>query len=161
MGKNPQEAQASAALLQLHPLVRDAAMRALRRAQEMGIPVTITSGYRDLETQEDLRKAWQEGRSKWPANRPGESAHNYALAFDSSVHPRYQSAWNKIRREEGFRIPPNDRIHAEYPNWRVKVSGQSPEEFLTAEAPADVVEPAPEEVGPPVPPEERCPCACD
>ena len=146
MGKTPQEAQANAALLQLHPLVRDAAIRALRRAQEAGIPVTITSGYRDLDTQEKLRKEWMAGRSQWPANRPGESAHNYALAFDSSVHPRYQSQWNKIRREEGFIIPPNDRIHAEYPQWRKEVAGQKPEEFLAQ---------ATETIGPPEPPEDE------
>jgi len=124
----PQETQeAKAGLVGLHPRVRAAAQWALTRAAELGIPVTVTSAYRSMQEQQKLRTRWERGENPYPANRPGESSHNWGMGFDSSVPPQWQSAWNQIRSEAGFQIyPEKDKVHAEYPDWRAEVQGQEP-----------------------------------
>lgn len=123
----------SASLRGLHADVRDAAEWALKWADYYGVPVTVTSTLRPWEQQERLRRRWEAAGSPpscvrtatglvCPANRPGDSAHNYGLAWDSTVPDRYQDWWDQIRSLAGFRVPPNDRIHAEVPNWRQFVS---------------------------------------
>ena len=112
----------------LDPAVRAAAQWTLDVAQYYGVPVTVTSGYRSLAQQRTLRaqheQCVREGRypgpppCAWPANRPGDSAHNFGWAWDSVVPSRYQSWWNELRRYAGFRVPDHDAIHAEVPNWR-------------------------------------------
>lgn len=82
------------------------------------VPVTVTSGQRSWELQERLYADYLAGKSRFPANPPGQSAHNYGLAWDSVTDPKYQDWWDQLRAYAGFRIPPNDRIHAEVPNWR-------------------------------------------
>ena len=98
--------------------VRNAAEWALSWADYYGVPVTVSSGYRSLERQRQLRQEWELGRSKYPANKPGDSSHNYGLAWDSTVDPQYQDWWDYVRRLAGFEVLPNDRIHAQVPNWR-------------------------------------------
>jgi len=112
----------------LHPVVREAADYALALADYYGVPVTVTSGYRSWEDQQKLRTNYEqcvaEGRypsgpdCKYPANRPGDSAHNWGLGWDSWVPDQYRPAWTYIRQVIGFRVPENDWIHAEYPGWR-------------------------------------------
>ena len=102
----------------LHPDVAAAAEWALGWAEYYRVPVTVTSGYRSLSEQARLRREWEAGRSRWPANRPGDSAHNYGLAWDSSVPSWAQSWWTYVRELAGFRVPPGDEIHAEVPSWR-------------------------------------------
>ena len=112
----------------LEPSVRAVAEWCLDVAEYYGIPVTVTSGYRSIQEQARLRTNYERcvasGRfgqgpdCKYPANRPGESAHNYGLAFDSSVPDPYWPAWDYIRQYAGLHVLPNDRPHAEYPNWR-------------------------------------------
>lgn len=108
----------AARLAGLHPGVLRAAELALAWAEYFGIPVRVTSGFRSLEEQARLRSNWELGRSPYPANRPGDSAHNFGLAWDSVVDPRDQADWNTIRRWIGFSVPENDEIHAEVPGWR-------------------------------------------
>lgn len=84
---------------------------------------TITSTYRSLAEQAALRKEYEEGLRtgrprKWPANKPGDSAHNYGLAVDSWVPDEWMDLWAAYRRAAGFTVPANDIIHAEVPNWR-------------------------------------------
>jgi hypothetical protein len=108
--------------------VRDRAELALEWANYYRIPVTVTSAFRSLEHQRKLRGRFEvcvaEGRfpsspgCEFPANRPGDSAHNFGLAWDSVTPPQYQWAWNYLREYAGFRVPENDEIHAEVPNWR-------------------------------------------
>lgn len=108
----------------LHPEVRAAAEYAVRIAEEYGVPVTITSGFRTWEEQARLRDRYERGVSKFPANRPGDSSHNWGLGFDSWVPDPYWPAWNYIRQAIGFGIyPDTDRVHAEYPGWRSVVKG--------------------------------------
>lgn len=98
-------------------------------AEYYGVGVTVTSGKRSSSEQrrlyEQYAKCVREGTfgtprcpTRWPANPPGTSAHEYGLAWDSVVDARYQDWWNRVREAAGFRVPRNDAIHAEVPNWR-------------------------------------------
>jgi len=98
--------------------VRDAARWAISWADYYRVPVTVTSGYRSFAKQARLRQDWEEGRSRFPANRPGDSSHNFGLAWDSTVPSWAQSWWNEVRSLAGFEVLPNDLIHAQVPNWR-------------------------------------------
>lgn len=126
------------ALRGLHAALRPYADALVSYAASQGVPVTVTSVYRSLDHQQKLRANYElcvsrglEGQSvsltpgmscAWPANRAGDSAHNYGLAWDSVVAPEHQEFWNALRRWAGWVVPPNDQIHAEYPNWRAIVS---------------------------------------
>lgn len=108
--------------------VRAAAEWALAWADYYQVPVTITSGFRSWADQERLYTNYVQCVSsgdfghtpdcQYPANRPGDSAHNYGWAWDSVVPSRYQDWWDYVRRAAGFEILSNDRIHAQVPNWR-------------------------------------------
>lgn len=112
----------------LNPSVRELADWCLQVAEYYGIPVTVTSGYRSWADQERLWTNYQQclltgsygvtPDCRYPANRPGDSAHNYGLAWDSSVPADWQAAWDYIRRYAGFEVLENDRVHAQVPEWR-------------------------------------------
>jgi len=97
-------------------------------AEHYGVPVTVTSVYRSLASQTELRNNYERclatgqyrktPQCKYPANKPGDSAHNFGLAWDSTVPPQYQDWWDQVRRLAGFEVLPNDRIHAQLPKWR-------------------------------------------
>jgi len=98
--------------------VRPAAEYAVALAEYYGINPQVTSVYRSWEEQTRLRQRWEAGLSRWPANVPGDSAHNFGWAFDSVVPAAQQDLWNRIRAYVGFEVLPNDIIHAQVPNWR-------------------------------------------
>jgi len=108
--------------------VREAARWSLKWADYYGVPVTVTSGKRSWAKQTKLRRNYEKclkrgefgktARCMFPANRPGDSAHNFGWAWDSTTSPEYQPWWDHVRGLAGFSVPPNDRIHAEVPNWR-------------------------------------------
>jgi len=102
----------------LEPWVRGPAEFALEIARVNQIPVTVTSTRRTFGEQQRLRSRWEKGLSQFPANRPGESSHNFGLAFDSWVAESDRQAWQAIREWVGFRVPANDWIHGEVPGWR-------------------------------------------
>lgn len=123
-------------LSSLHPEVRSRVDWLLEVARLNHIPVTITSTARSQSTQKALRANWEAcvarglypsstslapGMScKYPANRPGDSAHEYGVAWDSSVPATWLPAWTALRELAGFRVADEngDPIHAEVPNWR-------------------------------------------
>lgn len=115
-------------LLGLHPQVKAAAEWALAWADFYDVPITVTSGFRSWEEQAELRTNFERcvesgefGRSArcaFPANAPGDSAHNWGLAWDSTTSPQYQGWWNEVRRLAGFEVLSNDLIHAQVPGWR-------------------------------------------
>lgn len=109
----------------LSPSVRTHAEYTLSWADYYGIPVTITSTYRSWNEQEALYREFLAGRSRWPANPPGLSSHNWGLAFDSVVRSADQENWNWLRRALGWYVPPNDEIHAAVPNWRQYAVGKA------------------------------------
>jgi len=116
----------------LHPEVRDAAEWALGWANHYNVPVTVTSTLRPWAEQAALRKCFEEcvaqgrfpspGPCAFPANEPGDSAHNFGLAWDSVVPAQFQQWWNHVRELAGFEVLPNDVIHAQVPNWRNHVT---------------------------------------
>jgi len=106
----------------LHRDLRAAAQWALDVASYYGVPVNVTSVYRSWSHQQRLYDRWKAGKSRYPANPPGQSAHNYGLAWDSTVDARYQDWWDAVRRYAGFEVLENDRIHAQLPSWRTYVS---------------------------------------
>jgi hypothetical protein len=115
-----------------HPAVRARAEIALAWAQRYALPVQITSTLRTWAEQTKLRNQYEscvaDGERidpnnsnpacRYPANEPGDSAHNFGFAWDSWVPPEYQWSWDYLRRAAGFHVPDHDRIHAEVPNWR-------------------------------------------
>lgn len=109
----------------LSPSVRAHADLTLAWANYYGIGVTVTSTLRSWNEQQALYTRYLRGESRWPANPPGESAHNWGLAWDSVANnPAHQPAWNYIRRALGWHVPVRDEIHAAVPGWRQYVSGK-------------------------------------
>lgn len=118
----------------LHDQLRPYAEYTLKAAQLNGIPVQVTSVFRSAAQQQALRSNYElcvsrglQGKAiqlnpgmscLWPANRVGDSAHEFGLAWDSVVPPEFQEVWNYIRRRIGWSVPDNDQIHAELPDWR-------------------------------------------
>lgn len=102
----------------LHPQLRPYAEYAFELAGQYGLAPVVTSVFRTWETQARLRADYEAGRSRFPANRPGDSAHQYGLAWDSWVPEQHRPTWAAIREYIGWRVPANDWIHAEYPEWR-------------------------------------------
>ena len=108
----------------LHPQVRARAELTLEYANRFGVRPVVTSGHRSWHEQAELRRRFLAGESAFPANRPGDSAHNFGLAFDSVLPstlrgiPRFERGWIAIRRAAGFEVPPNDLIHSQVPGWR-------------------------------------------
>lgn len=116
----------------LDPQVRERAQLALDWAAYYRIPVTITSTSRGWAEQTKLRNQYEAclaaGQTispnnpnpacRYPANKPGDSAHNFGLAFDSWVPDGYWESWTFLREFAGFHVPDNDRVHAEVPGWR-------------------------------------------
>lgn len=120
----------------LHPEVRERLEWLLQVARLNHIPVTITSTGRSTESQRKLRSNFEQcvarglypssaslapGYScKYPANKPGDSAHQFGVAFDSSVPADWLPVWTQLRELAGFRVADEngDPIHAEVPSWR-------------------------------------------
>jgi len=112
----------------LHPALRPNAEWSLAVAQHFGVPVRVTSVFRGWVAQKRLRDRFElcvargqfgrPGPCRWPANRPGDSAHNFGFAYDSVTEPRFQRWWDHVREVAGFEVLPNDPPHAQLPSWR-------------------------------------------
>lgn len=115
-------------LIGLHDEVKRRAEWALGWADHFGVPVTVTSGFRSFQDQAVLRRNFDNcvargefgktARCLFPANKPGDSSHNFGLAWDSTTRPEFQEWWDHVRTLAGFEVLPNDRIHAQVPRWR-------------------------------------------
>lgn len=92
----------------------------------MGIPVTLTSGYRSIEEQRrvcaDLRERERKGHGRFPCATPGLSAHQYGLAVDmmggSSFSSREHAMLEQLGEQLGFARVRGDPPHFEHPAWR-------------------------------------------
>lgn len=108
----------------LHPAVRERAEIALDWMNQFGVRPIVTSGFRSWHEQLRLRQRYEQGLSRFPANLPGDSAHNFGLAWDAVLpdsirgNPDWERYWEAVREAVGFNVPPNDTIHAEVPGWR-------------------------------------------
>lgn len=82
---------------ELHPKVADLCQLFLDKCKEQGVDVIITSTYRDKESQQALH---DQGRTK-PGNivtkaKPGQSFHNWRVAFDFVPIVHGKAQWNDI-----------------------------------------------------------------
>ena len=122
----------SQSLDDLAPGVRERAYLTLAYARDHGIDVQVTSTRRTRAEQAALRERYEQaiangtfgqpGSVEYPANRAGDSAHQYGLAFDSvPVRPDHADDWIEVRKSFGWRVPYNDPVHAELPAWREAV----------------------------------------
>lgn len=91
-------------------------------AVSAGVRPRITSGLRSYADQQSAYEAYVSGRSRYPAAKPGTSAHEYGYAFDLVVdNPVDQNdlgtVWKSWRGKWGgdFRVP--DPIHFEFPGF--------------------------------------------
>jgi hypothetical protein len=105
----------------MHTELRPYAEYAHQLAEQYGISPVVTSVFRTWEDQTRLRARYEAGKSKYPANRPGDSSHNYGFSWDSWVRDSDMPLWVAIRRHVGWQVPENDLIHAQLPNWRAYV----------------------------------------
>ncbi len=81
----------------LHPTVAAMCRKWLAECEAQGIPVIITSTYRDGEYQDALYSEGRTGPGKIVTNaRAGESYHNYHMAFDFVPLVVKVPAWNDM-----------------------------------------------------------------
>ncbi|MBK5459651.1 M15 family metallopeptidase [Peribacillus sp. TH27] len=81
---------------ELHPIVAEKKEKLIQQANEKGILVIITAGFRTLEEQNDL---YEKGRLKSGSivtnARGGESLHNFGLAIDFALlNKQGEAIWN-------------------------------------------------------------------
>ena len=88
-------------------------------AESQGVRVTVTSVKRTRARQAALYRRYLQGKSQFPAAPPGESAHEWGMAWDSVVDEHLISWWKQVRRILGWRVPDSDWIHAVVPEWRL------------------------------------------
>jgi len=103
----------------LHPVMQDA-LGLVRTVSPRG---TLTSTYRSVQEQARLRRAYELGRSQFPAEQPGRSTHHTGLAFDYVVREGARSPqqlelgrwWESIG---GVWAGPRDPVHFQHPAAR-------------------------------------------
>lgn len=113
-------------LANLHPKFAPAVRYLVEEAEAMGIPVTITSGYRSVEEQRrvcaDLKERERKGHGRFPCATPGLSAHQYGLAVDmmggNGFASREHAALAELGEAMGFARVRGDPPHFEHPAWR-------------------------------------------
>lgn len=105
----------------LENALRARADQTMALARQYGLNPTITSVRRNWAEQQKLYDRWNAGLSRWPANPPGLSPHQYGVAWDSSVPAHQQDLWNRIRAAMGWKLYAHDIVHAELPNWRAYI----------------------------------------
>nr|WP_246055254.1 M15 family metallopeptidase [Pseudalkalibacillus caeni] len=70
----------------LHPVVEKKKNKLIRRAEDKGINVVITEGFRSVEKQNELYQQGRSDESNIVTNaKGGESYHNYGLAIDFAL----------------------------------------------------------------------------
>jgi len=103
--------------LQLHQLMTGGQVDVKDPSRVIGgTRPTLTSVYRSGAEQDDLYA--NRATNPYPVNRPGDSAHQWGLAFDSDVPDEQQPLYRQVREYVGWRVPSNDEVHAEVPAWR-------------------------------------------
>jgi LAS superfamily LD-carboxypeptidase LdcB len=107
----------------LHPAMKDAVLQVLLASSPRG---TVTSTYRSVAEQAQLRRAYDAGRAQFPAERPGQSTHHTGLSVDfvvpegahSSQQAQLGALWNSL----GGKWSSRDAVHFEHPEARSAVN---------------------------------------
>lgn len=111
----------------LHPAIKEKAGRFIIETRKRGIPMIMTSGLRDFAEQQIL---YNQGRTTPGAiitnAKPGDSFHNYALAFDAipnvsdwKNYPRYNEIV-AIAESLGLRWGGNFKTILDKPHFEIK-----------------------------------------
>jgi len=115
------------ALRGMHAELRPYAEYAHAIANHFGVSARVASVARSWNQQQRLYERYVAARATgrfpspevpYPANAPGDSAHQFGLAWDSQVAPQYRQWWKGVRRWIGFTVYDHDAPHAELPDWR-------------------------------------------
>lgn len=101
-------------LSNVHPTLKTIARNLPRVAAAQGFQIRITSGYRSYATQKKLYQDYISGRALYPANPPGQSAHEKGRAID--VLSTNVEALASLLQSVGLVwAGPEDPIHFELP----------------------------------------------
>lgn len=71
-------------------------MSLVNYAKAAGLSVSVTSGFRSVAQQRRLYDAYKNGRSRYPAARPGHSGHNSGQSIDISTRRMTQAQRNQL-----------------------------------------------------------------
>lgn len=102
--------------------LREHAEQTFAYAFALGLHPVVTSVRRSEQEQRRLYQAYVSGKAKYPAAPPGNSAHQWGVAFDSVVPAEELAAWTAVRRAFGWLAPDSDTVHAEWPGWQSYIS---------------------------------------
>lgn len=102
--------------------LRQHAEQTFSYARSIGLHPVPTSSRRTEQEQRRLYDTYIRGKAKYPAAPPGQSAHQWGVAFDSVVPASELAAWTAVRRAFGWLAPDTDTVHAEWPGWQSYVS---------------------------------------
>lgn len=81
----------------LHPIVAEMCNNFVKKCDEAGIDVLITSTYRDMESQAAIYAQGRTTSGKKVTNaKPGRSYHNWKVAFDFVPIVNGKANWNNI-----------------------------------------------------------------
>lgn len=70
----------------LHPVVEEKSKELIAQAEEIGVSILITDGFRSVESQNEIyKKGRNDGGAIVSYARGGESYHNYGLAIDFAL----------------------------------------------------------------------------
>lgn len=95
----------------LQPWLRPYAIWFYQVAQQYGLQPHVTSVYRSYDRQKVLRDRWEAGLSSIYAAPPGQSKHQYGLAFD--LTSRNNPALGNLWRQMGGNWFSSDAVHFE------------------------------------------------
>jgi len=95
----------------LQPWLRPYAIWFYQVAEMNGLQPRITSVYRSYAKQQMLRDRWERGLSDLYAAPPGQSKHQYGLAFD--MVSRDNTALGNLWKQMGGKWWPTDYPHFE------------------------------------------------
>jgi hypothetical protein len=95
----------------------------------------VTSAFRTYALQQELYRKYREGLSRYPAARPGHSAHEYGYAIDLTFTiPDARDVVRNIWVSYGGNLGNDDEVHFEFPNWRAMASTQTAAEPAPSQA---------------------------
>lgn len=82
---------------ELHPIVSKMCLSFIDKCKSEGIDVIITSTYRDFESQQSLYNQGRTTPGKKVTNaKPGQSFHNFRVAFDFVPIVNGKAQWNDL-----------------------------------------------------------------
>ena len=115
-------------IVNLHPYIKEKAVRFILQAQVLGIYLRITSGFRSLAEQQKLYDQGRTAPGPVVTNaRPGESFHNYGLAFDVVEIKGGAALWDNPRWHEIGQLGKSFGLYwgGDWTSWKDKPHFQS------------------------------------